>query len=160
MIVRPHVGMLGEFDQDVFLREGIAISNPTIDLSYVFLANIKVMIANESGIHLDAALMGVPSLLYNFSDNEVMDWYSYIKNGLIIKCDTFKDLVSMLDTNCQQPLDVVRYYAASYGSPVDGKVGEMIATFINNVVFESEKSAFDYLGSLMINRGAYSEYRS
>ena len=164
IIVRPHPGMLvpGQllFHEEKFLKEGYSISDPQKDMSYVFISEIKVMVANESGIHLDAALMGVPSLLYNFSDNDVMDWYSYIKRGLVKKCDTFEELVNLLDAGYAIPTDVVRYYAASYQSPMDGKVGEMVATFINKEVFESEESAFKYMDSLMANQGEYAEYRN
>lgn len=164
IVVRPHPGMLTRdnplFHEIKFIENGFAISNPKKDLSFVFLADIKVMIANESGIHLDAALMGVPSLLYNFSDNEVMDWYSYIKKGLIKKCDSFEAVLSMLDSDYKLPLDVVRYYVASYKTTMDGKVGEMIATFINKEVFDSEDSAFSYMDGLMIRTSEYLEYRS
>ena len=76
IIVRPHPGMLvlGVFDEELFLKHEIAVSNPLTDLSYVFISDIKMMVANESGIHLDAALMGVPTILFNFSDSKVLDW--------------------------------------------------------------------------------------
>lgn len=164
IIVRPHPGMLVPnnllFHEEKFTKHGFSVSDPKNDLSYVFLSSIKVMVANESGIHLDAALMGIPSLLYNFSGNDVMDWYSYIKKGLIKKCDTYEDVICMLGSEYHLPVDVVRYYAASFMTPRDGKVGEMIAEFINKEVFESEKSAFKYMESIMVNQGEYAEYRN
>lgn len=164
IIVRPHPGMLIPnnllFHEDKFVKHGFDVSDPRKDLSYVFLASVDVMIANESGIHLDAALMGVPSLLFNFSDNDVLDWYSYIKKGLIKKCDTFEEITQMLGTNYQLLEDVVRYYAASYKTSRDGKVGEMIAEFIMQEVFESEESALNYMNDFMTNQGEYLEYRN
>jgi len=41
---------------------------------------------------------------------------------------------------------------------MEGKVEEMIATFIKKEVFESEDSASNYMNSLMVNLGAYAEY--
>lgn len=162
IIVRPHPGMLIPsnllFHEEKFIEHGFAISDPRKDLSYIFLANVNVMIANESGIHLDAALMGVPSLLFNFSDKEVLDWYSYIKKGLIKKCDTFEEAVQMLGANYQLPVEVVRYYAASFKTPRDGKVGEMISEFIKKEIFESENSALSYMEGMMTNQGEYSVY--
>ena len=164
IIVRPHPGMLIPnnllFHEEKFVAHGFAISDPRKDLSYVFLASVNVMIANESGIHLDAALMGVPSLLYNFSDREILDWYSYIKKGLIKKCETYKEVLHMLDVGYSLPEEVVRYYAASYNTIWDGKVGETIAEFIKKDAFESEDSALSYMNNLMVNQGEYSVYRS
>lgn len=164
IIVRPHPGMLipGNllFHKEKFVEQGFAISDPRKDLSYVFLGNIKVMVANESGIHLDAALMGVPSLLYNFAKNDVLDWYSYIKKGLIKMCDTFEEVKRMLDSGYQLSEDVVRYYAASFKTDMDGKVGEMIAEFIKKDVFESEESALSYVNGFMTDQGEYLEYRN
>ena len=164
IIVRPHPGMLNPrnllFHKEMFLENGFDISNPYKDLSNVFLSDIKVMVANESGIHLDAALMGVPSILYNFSNNEVMDWYSYIKKGLVKKCDTFEDIIKMLNSTYKTPENAIRYYAASFKTSVDGKIGEMIAKFVHKEVFESEEAAFEYIYALMINRKEYVEYKS
>lgn len=163
IVVRPHPGMLNSnnlrFHQDKFIEKGFAISDPKKDLSYVFISQIKMMVANESGIHLDAALMGVPSMLFNFSDNEVKDWYSYIKTGLIKKCDTFDDVVKMLDNGCHSPIEVVRYYAASFKTTHDGRVGDMIATFVNKLIIKSEIEAFDYIYTEMKQGVEYAEYR-
>ena len=164
IIVRPHPGMLIPnnllFHEEKFVEQGFSISNPKKDLSYVFISQINVMLANESGIHLDAALMGVPSLLYNFSDNEVMDWYSFIKIGLIKKCDTFEDVVRMLDSGYHLPIDIVRYYAASFKTTHDGRVGEMIATFVNKLILESETEALAFVNGEMIQGTEYAEYRN
>jgi len=161
IIVRPHPGNYKtSFDENIFKNIGIDISDPRKDLSFVFLSNIQFMIANESGIHLDAALMGVPSLLFNFSDNELMDWYSYLKKGLIKACSSYDDVVNILESNYQLPETVVRYYAASFHSIMDGKVGEMIAIFIKKCIYESELSARNYIDSLMYKHGEYAEYRN
>lgn len=164
IIVRPHPGMLlpGNllFHKEKFIGQGFAVSDSRKDMSYVFLADIKVMIANESGIHLDAAMMGVPSMLYNFSNKEVSDWYSYIKKGLIKKCDSFDEIVSKLGSDYKLPVEAVRYYAASFKTSRDGKIGEMIAEFIKKEVFESEEAAFKYIEGIMDNQGNYAYYRS
>lgn len=162
IIVRPHPGMLIPnnmlFHEEKFTIHGFDISDPRKDLSQVFISQIKIMVANESGIHLDAALMGVPSLLYNFSNNKVMDWYSYIKKGLIKKCDTFDDIARLLNNDYHLPTDIVRYYAASFKTSHDGRVGAMIATFVNKFIFRTEKEALDYIYCEMIQGDEYAEY--
>lgn len=162
VIVRPHPEMLvnGMFKEELFSSHGIAISNPINDLSYVFISDIKMMIANESGIHLDAAMMGVPSILFNFSDSKVLDWYSYIKKGLVKKCNSYEEVKEMLCVQPTAPVDVVRYYAASYNTPTNGKIGEMIAEFIKKILFESETDGEKYISNFMDWRSDHYEYKS
>ena len=150
VIVRPHPMMLnGMFDENLFKDNSIAISYPNKDLSYVFLSEINFLIANESGIHLDAALMRKPSILYNFSDNEVMDWYGYLRKGLIKQCNTYEELLNCLNTGYNLSDKIVKYYAASYGSPIEGKVGCFIARYIELVSFSSEEEAQAHIESVM-----------
>ena len=150
IIVRPHPAMMdGSYAFDSFKELNIDISDPTKDLSFVFLSEIKVMIANESAIHLDAALMHKPSFLYNFSDNDVMDWYSYIRKGLIKNCLNYDEVLESLKSNYNLPDSIVRYYAASYKSPIEGKVGEFVATFINKMINESVKSSKSFIEETM-----------
>ena len=160
IIVRPHPSMLcGLFDETKFTENGFSVSDPRKDLSYVFLSCINVMVANESSIHLDAALMGVHSFLYNFSDNKIMDWYSYIRRGLIKVCDNFDEVGKMLKSTYALPVNAIQYYAASFHSPMDGRVGEMIAIFIKKMIYDSELSAQNYMDSIMKNNAEYAEYR-
>ena len=159
IIVRPHPGMLnGRFDERIFLNHGISISDSRKDMSNVFISQIYFLIANESGIHLDAAIMGVPSVLFNFSDNDIFDWYSYIKTGLVKVCSSYDDVLSLLNSNCHQSPEAVRYYAASFHSPMDGKVGEMIATFMKKEIFNSSEDSHRYIYNIMSDRGGYAEY--
>lgn len=163
IIVRPHPGMLIPdnllFHKERFTEQGFEISDPRNDLSYVFLESIKVMVANESGIHLDAALMGVPSLLYNFSENVVLDWYSYIKKGLIRKCESFEEVVNRLNSGYRLPENAVRYYAASFKTDMDGKVGEMIAEFIRKILFESITDGERFINGIMDWHTDHYEYK-
>lgn len=158
IIVRPHVSMTTQqFDKNVFQNNNIDVSDPEKDLSYVFLSEVKIMIANESGIHLDAALMGVPSVLYNFSDNELLDYYGFINKGLIKKCGTYDELVKEIEVYSHHPQKVIRYYAASYKSPADGNVGKLIANFVKMKlagICDDEEC----LMNLMRNNGKYFEY--
>lgn len=161
IVVRPHPLMYeAQFDESLFLSLGIDISNPLQDFSHIFLSTIKVMVANESSIHLDAALMGVPSVLYNFGYQSIVDWYSYIKHGLITVCVSKEDLVEKLSAGYDLPVKAVRYYVASFHSQFEGKVGELIASFIKLVLYESPDTANDYIEQFMVNRGEYYEYRA
>ena len=159
IIVRPHPRMSNDrFDERFFLDYGISISDSKKDMSNVFISQIKFLIANESGIHLDAAMMGIPSVLFNFSDNVILDWYSYIKTGLVKVCSSYDDVLSLLNSNYHQSPEAVRYYAASFHSPMDGKVGEMIATFMKKEIFNSPEDSHRYIYNIMSDGSGYAEY--
>ena len=159
ILVRPHTGMIKEFNGDLFKEHGFEISNPLIELSNVFLSKVKIMIANESGIHLDAALLRVPSILYNFSDRHIIDWYSYVKNGMIQESHTKEELISRMKKGVEINNDAVRYYCASFGSSFEGKVGPFIATFISKNVYESEDASQLYVDTYMSNGGGFFFYK-
>lgn len=130
MIVRPHPRMGTAFDEAKFIAKGISISNPSKESSFCFLSKVKYLIANESSIHLDAALLGVSSTLFNFSNAEITDWYSYVKNGLITVSNNYHDIENNIRCHNECIIEKIRYYNAAYKTPFDGKIGAFIAQFI------------------------------
>lgn len=157
IIVRPHPSMGKLFDAPQFKNAGFEISDSTIESSFSFLSKVKYLVANESSIHLDAALMGVPSLLFNFSDGEVYDWYSYIKNGLIQLCDSYNDVIKVLKSHPLVPIKRVRFYNASIQTPIEGEVGSFIANFITKLITNSEAKAFQAINEVMFLNKYYYE---
>lgn len=131
IIVRPHPATMAYFDQSFFTKHGISISNSKAESSYDFFTKINVLIANESGIHLDAAIFGIPSILYNFSENPITDWYGYLRNGVTQLARTPEELKAMLDSI--QPINdaIVQYYYAAFHSKFDGSVARTIAAFLD-----------------------------
>ncbi len=145
--VRPHPRMGKLFNSQLFKDAGIEISDSTKESSFSFLSKVKFLIANESSIHLDSALIGVPSLLYNFSKEEVKDWYSYIKNGLITVCSTYDEVSNAIRNQHDCLQDKVRYYNAAYNTPYEGQVGKLVADFIKNDVLADNRQ--DYIKTIM-----------
>ena len=130
IIIRPHPRMGNLFNAQLFKKQGLIISDSIQESSFSFLSKIKFLIANESSIHLDSALMGVPSLLYNFSDSSILDWYYYIKNGLIKVANSKEDVVAKLKYDNSPSESNIRFYNAAFHTQMEGKVGEFIASFI------------------------------
>lgn len=155
ILVRPHPRMGKQFDRQTFEKNGFDISDSTRESSFSFLSKIKTLIANESGIHLDAALMGTPSLFFNFSKEEVKDWYSYIKNGVVPVCEKYEDLLKALERQREIPVDKIRYYNASFQTSIEGHVGHFISEFIMRVLNESETEAFQDMMKVMEKKEEY-----
>ena len=138
IIVRPHPRTEPMFPSDIFINQGVTVSFPSKENSLSFLSKVSILIANESGIHLDAAIMHKRSIMFNFSENEVMDWYGFIKQGLITYCTSFDDVIHQIENQTPILSETIQYYYAAYNTPHEGKVGvliaELIKTLLNNNV--------------------------
>lgn len=162
IIVRPHVSLLINkcFKRDFFISQGIDVSDSIKEPSCVFLSKIKKMIAGESAIHLDAAIMDVPSFVYNMSDrDEILDIYSYVKTGLAKSYNSLEDLAAALSLDINISNEIKKYYNASYGTPMEGQVGKMISSFIIKDIYESHQSAIEFISTHMIDKDKYFEYK-
>lgn len=129
--VRPHPRM--KLDMSLFEREGLFVSDSRTESSFTFLSKIKVLVANESSIHLDSALTDTPSILYNFSNKEIMDWYSFLKKDLMPVCRKLDDVLRNIEKPREINKEAVRFYVASYKMPWSGKVGAMVASLIDSI---------------------------
>lgn len=112
------------------------ISNPEEENSFEFLSKIDLLIAGNSSIHLEAILMNVVSIFVKSNNKDFIDYYGFIKNGLV---DVIEDrqLVQEIHKLMINKSDV-RYRAKSYvdtiGGPWDGKSQELVITIIENYI--------------------------
>ena len=145
VIVRPHPRSMQSFDKELFLRHGISISDSRIESSYVFFTKIEVLIANKSGIHLDAAIFGIPSVVFNLSNMPIRDWYGFISKGLISIANTYDEVIGFIQSKRIVSEEVVQYYYAAFNTPFDGRIAETIASFLR--FSHTEVGANNYLRS-------------
>ena len=143
LILRPHP-RYQHLDTEWLIKNNISISNPKEESSFDFIANIDFMISNESAIHLDASIMYCPTVLYNMSDNKVLDDYNFVKNNLVKLADNDFDLLNFIKkTNDITPSrEVLQFYNASSGSHLEGKLGKTIAIFLN-MLCQDKENQFD-----------------
>ena len=143
LVLRPHP-RYGMINQTWLEENAIRYSDPKAESSFDFISHIDLMISNESSIHLDAALMKCPSVVYNFSTHPILDHYSYIKTGLVKVTDNEEQLLAAL----MHPLDslpsteTLQFYNASCGTANEGALGKAIAIFIKDVS-KDNPSVFD-----------------
>ena len=129
--IRPHPGE--SFEPQWYLERGIEYSNSNIENPFEFISRMNLVIAGECGIHLDAAMLNVRSICYNMLDEnyKIVDWYSYVKNGLTPYASNLEALIFLLpDVNDGNIWQKVRWYNAAYGTNHEGHIGEMLADFI------------------------------
>lgn len=158
IIIRPHPRTEPTFPSDMFINQGVSVSFPSKENSLSFLSQVSILIANESGIHLDAAIMHKSSIMYNFSDNEVMDWYGFIKQGLITCCTFYDEVLQQTENPPPVPSETIQYYYAAYNTPQEGNVGMLISKLINYVM--ENKNIDDYISQYFIDtKRGYYHYR-
>lgn len=133
--LRPHP-RYGSLDTAWLAKNAIAYSDPKAESSFDFISNIDLMISNESSIHLDAAMMQCPSVLYNFSTHPILDHYAYIKSGLVKVADSETRLIDLVrDPKALLPaIETLQFYNASCGTQLEGHLGKAIAEFIHAIV--------------------------
>ena len=143
LTLRPHP-RYQHLDSEWLIKNNIAISNPKEESSFDFIANIDFMISNESAIHLDASIMHCPTVLYNTSNNKILDDYNFIKNNLVKLAENGKVLLNFIKNKNEIFLnkEVLQYYNASSYSHLEGKLGETIAMFLN-MLCQNNENQFD-----------------
>ena len=68
IIMRPHPRLeLKIYEIEKIRNLGIELSDSKTENPFSFIAKLKLLISNESSIHLEALLMHVPSVQFNFS---------------------------------------------------------------------------------------------
>ena len=135
LVLRPHP-RYGSLDAAWLAENGIAYSDPKAETSFDFINKIDLMVSNESSIHLDAAMMRCPTVVYNFSTHPVLDYYSYIKKGLTTLAEDPQQLLQRIE-NPKELLpstEKLQYYNASIGTPTESSVGQTIADFIHQLI--------------------------
>lgn len=160
LVIRPHPAMsFSNVVNEEIKYLGIKISDSRQENPYEFISQLKILIANESGIHLEAALRRVPSVLYNFSDSEFRDHYSFVKNGLVKCCTNYNEVLE----ECKNPKLIsknkVRDYNAAIGTKYQGKVSEIIAEFISKII--NNENIDEYINLIFVhNKDGYYEYKN
>ena len=135
LILRPHP-RYGSLDAAWLSEKGIAYSDPKTETSFDFINKIDLMVSNESSIHLDAAMMRCPTVVYNFSTHPVLDYYSYIKKGLTTLAEDPQQLLQRIENPKEllPSIEKLQYYNASIGTPTESSVGQTIADFIHQLI--------------------------
>ena len=143
LTLRPHP-RYQHLDSEWLIKNDIAISNPKEESSFDFIANIDFMISNESAIHLDASIKHCPTVLYNMSNNQILDDYNFIKNNLVKLAENGNILLNFIKNKNEIFLnkEVLQYYNASSYSHLEGKLGETIAMFLN-MLYQNNENQFD-----------------
>ncbi len=128
---RPHPA-----DERVFhLPKGILYSDGKKEPVFDFLQQQDLIIAGNTSTHLEATLLNVVSIYYEFSPYPagVSDMYGYYKNGMVEKAEQLEDLVELIQRQAKKKGDVymkAQSYNALVGTKHEGNSGKLAAEYI------------------------------
>lgn len=102
-----------------------------------FMEQIHWMLAGNSSIHLEAALVGVKPLYFEFGPPDFPDYYGYVKHGVSKKVESIEEIVAILKNEVRWDgprAEAVRYYSATYLTQWDGREGRLVADCLYTVL--------------------------
>lgn len=124
IVLRPHPRDKRDFAKLITQNSNTRISDSKAETTFDYLQHIDAQISATSGIHLEAVLLNVWSIYFDLSkQDQVEDYYGFIRNGLIDKADTIDILISLLAQNIYdrpQVLHRAKYYNSVIGTANDG----------------------------------------
>lgn len=132
--VRPHPSM-GLWHKDWFNFHDIAFSSPAMESPGDYLSSLKIQISNVSGIHLDAVILKVPSVLYKLSKKSIPDIFGFKERNIIMNAETYEDLLSFIQKpNFTIKNTDVQFFVASYNTEIEFNVGKFISKTIDDII--------------------------
>lgn len=138
IVVRPHPQQdKNNPDWSMFTDIGCEVSHPLQENPFMFISRLSFLVAGTSSIHLEAALLRIPSVIYNMQTNIGnldLDYYGYAKMGLTPIASSAEEIVSHIRNNHLPNIDTIRYYDAAYGTEYDGKSATLAAKVIDAYV--------------------------
>lgn len=134
MCLRWHPGQKSEEIQKIknglVKWDNVILSDPMQESPGDYLARLKLVVAGNTSILLEAAVVGVVPVYYELQPPQFPDYYEFVRNGLALHAKTPEQLESLLADNGEstgpEP-DAVRYYSATYKTLWDGREGELVA---------------------------------
>lgn len=136
LVIRPHPSdRRKNFWEKVSKNYALILSNPMEKTVLDFLKLVDVAIAGDSGILLEAAIMNVYPIYYDFRDEHI-DHYGFEKNGLVERVNSERPLIEKLDSlmvNKPNVQSKTRYYCATIGTKYEGSSGKLTALLLEQI---------------------------
>ena len=147
IIVRPHPSIkynkfIQQFKNELPNPIDINFSDPRTEEVGQFLHSIDLVIAGNSSILLEAALVGAIPIYYKHSHERVNDYYGFVENGIAPKYESQKEIVNYIETinilKYRPNLDSLRYYNASAHGKHYGLEAEIVAENLISLIKSGE----------------------
>lgn len=134
--LRPHPGDKRDW-QSMLSPHQVGVSDSTKEVSFDFLAEVDAIVVGDSNIALEALLLNVSALYFDFSGRNT-DNYGFVRNGTVPYFSSIEDLIAALASLMRDRKPVrskAARYIATLGTPYDGRSAELVA---NELIRQAE----------------------
>ncbi len=130
--------------REVRIPSNVNISNSREENPFKFLLKQDLVIAGNTSIHYEAALLNVHAIYYKFDkEGKTEDMYGFVKNGLVPEATNEKELIhhiKNISPNQKIASDKVQYYDATIGTPNEGHSHKLVVQGIQNYLTQNQES--------------------
>ena len=116
-------------------RLNINFSDPRNELAFDFLQSVDAIIGCDSNILLEAVLLDVYPMYFDFSKRN-LDWYGFVKSGLVeyyTECNLLCEKLIELQKNKPSIRAKAKYYSGTVDTNYDGQSSDLAAMLIENI---------------------------
>ena len=122
-----------EFESDPLVK----LSDPVKEHVAGFLYRIHTMIAGNSSIHLEAAVMGRRTIYFEIVPSAMPDYYGYVKEKISLHARSVEELLALLENddlhNEEERREAIRHYSETYDTPWCGREGALVAETLQRI---------------------------
>lgn len=133
LLLRPHLNDPRIQDWRIMATKyDLEFSDCRSELSFDVMKRVDAVVAGESNILLDAALMNVTPLYYDFAESH-FDWLGFERNGLVEYSSTPEELIEALNMLIwkRPPVRIkARRYCMTIGCKYDGRSAQLASKLI------------------------------
>lgn len=106
---------------------------------------------------MDSALCHTPSVVYNFSDQNVDDVYLFVKNGLTPVMSSMNDICKFIEGYENYTINekAVKFYNYAYNTPYESKIAKLISDLIKAICEDQEQAFIKNVGFPLIIQLAF-----
>lgn len=136
LVIRPHPRDKRHTEWAAFAQKhNASFSDSRVELSFEFLSNLDVIFVGDSNILLEAALMNIYPIYYDFLQ-QAQDYYGFVRNGLTEYVSEPQEAGDKLRLLLALKPDVrirTKMYCATVGTLFDGRSSELASNLIEQI---------------------------
>ncbi|MBD2422487.1 hypothetical protein [Cyanobium sp. FACHB-13342] len=127
-----------EFRKACSSNPSVTFSEPLLEPVGNFLAQLVVLVAANSSIHLEAAVAGLVPIYFEISPVSTRDYYGFVKNGLSAEAKDIDAIIHLIGEVIagHRKIDsiAVQTYSATYDTEWEGREGELAGSIIKDLL--------------------------
>ena len=114
-------------------NSGVRLSDPESESVGDYLGDLRCLVAGNSSILLEAAIVEVVPIFYEIEPTQLTDYYKFVENGIAISANSLSRLIEALkqfESLSAPDEKSVQYYSATFATEWQGCEGELVARIL------------------------------